>query len=664
MRAIRFAPLLISTAVLAQQQPPPAPATPQPPNQPPAQAAPPKFEDFPAQVKLGIRAAAVRSAWPVIPVAVIVPDGDSYIDAVASWNVRGRYPVLIDDGSKQAREDIARFVRAFAPTKVVRWKRLAASEKGRRERMEEAVRKVWSSQLPGEAAPPAINDQNQLVARWRAIGVVPPGVVVANADDPAWPAALALAVGRTQPICWVSAEQNVNAVMALDKALELGKQIEDACIATGMSWSGMGDELDAIALCLNTPVKVQIESEIMATTDLLGRGAKDGQPSRGEHWAWCGQIFGDEAQAAYQSMCSLFLRAKGAWLFDGYPDVDEWAKYDATQAASFFGKINLATKVFDTPRQSSTHWREAAAAPVEADIVCVNTKGGADEFNLEPGQCRPGDIPFLTRPVAVYFVHSFSAAVPGERSTVAARWLERGAYAYFGSVAEPYLGSFPPTPMLTARMASAFPWGAAGRLDGRVWRLATIGDPLFTLGDAGPKSELSLPLQDAKDLQELMAAAVREKDYAQGATLLAMLGRDKDAAQLAAAVRKDDKAAFTPELAMAAVLPAFRVGDLALLMACMEVIPPEQASGAHRDALWLAAWPKLSTLDESGFRTLEKHLREDQIGRDAHELAKAMSPKLGVRPAAELINRVRDRAKTDYDRNELEAAAKRFGIRK
>jgi hypothetical protein len=656
--------LLAATSLLAQEQPG-SPATPTPPSEAARQGLPENIDEYPPQVKLGIRVAAVRSAWPVIPLVVIVPDGESYIEAVAAWNLRGRYPVLIDDGSEQAREEIACFVRGFAPAKVVRWQRSGKPEGGRREGIESAVRRVWSAPLPGETAPPEIRDQNQLVSRWRAVGVVPPGVVVASPEDPAWTAALALSVGRMQPICWVSAGQNINAVMTLENASALAKQIEDACIATGLSWNNLGDELEAVALCLNSPAKTQQDaSNVCATTDLIGRMEKDGSRSQGPRWAWCGQIFGSESRAAYQAMCSLFLRTKSAWLFDGYPGGDPWQKYDATEAASFFEKIKLETKLFDAPRQSAVHWRQAAASPVEADIVCVNTKGMADEFNLEPGQCRPGDVPLLTRPAMVYMVHSFSAAVPGERTTVAGRWLERGAYAYIGSVYEPFLHSFPPTPMVAARLASAFPWGAAGRVDSELWKIATFGDPLLTLGDAGPKSELELPLKDASDTQALVAAAVGAREYAEAATLLTLSGRDKEAAQLAAAVRKDEPKAFDAALAAAAVLPAFRAGDLALVLACMDAIPPERATGAQRDALWLAAWPKLQTLDEKAYRTLEKHLREDQVGRDAHELAKEMAPKLGVRAAAELINRVRDRAKTDYDRRELEAAAKRFGIRK
>src|SRR4051812_21537986 len=64
--------------------------------------------DLPAQVRLGLRAEAVRRGWAAAPVVVIVSDPLSYVRAIGGWTLRSRYPVLLDDGSPSAREDIAR----------------------------------------------------------------------------------------------------------------------------------------------------------------------------------------------------------------------------------------------------------------------------------------------------------------------------------------------------------------------------------------------------------------------------------------------------------------------------------------------------------------------------------------------------------------------------
>jgi hypothetical protein len=69
-------------------------------------------------------------------------------------------------------------------------------------------------------------------------------------------------------------------------------------------------------------------------------------------------------------------------------------------------------------------------------------------------------------------------------------------------------------------------------------------------------------------------------------------------------------------------------------------------------------------LDEAALRVLEANLRPDQIGPDASELARGFTVKFGRREAAALINTVREKARTEYDRVEIEDAMKRYGIRK
>ena len=102
----------------------------------------------------------------MVPTVVIVPGGDSYIEAIAQWTPQARFPVLIDDGSARAREDIARFVRAFKPPQVVRWERAGEAAATTRERIEGAVRAVWSAQLPGEPEAPARRLRRRCSNRW------------------------------------------------------------------------------------------------------------------------------------------------------------------------------------------------------------------------------------------------------------------------------------------------------------------------------------------------------------------------------------------------------------------------------------------------------------------------------------------------------------------
>ena len=144
---------------------------------------PVRVEDLPPQVRLGVRAELLRRQLSVIPTVVIVRDERSYVVAISEWSPeKGRFPVLIDDGTPQARLQIARFVRAFEPTKVVRWsapeENTWPAEKGIRKMLvEAALSSSWGAEGPGRA-----------LERYKQLGHNPPGVVAASMDDPAWTA--------------------------------------------------------------------------------------------------------------------------------------------------------------------------------------------------------------------------------------------------------------------------------------------------------------------------------------------------------------------------------------------------------------------------------------------------------------------------------------------
>src|SRR5262249_17246431 len=95
------------------------------------------------------------------------------------------------------------------------------------------------------------------------------------------------------------------------------------------------------------------------------------------------------------------------------------------------------------------------------------------------------DIP-PSLPTAVLMIHSFSAANPNDPGTIAGRWLANGAFVYFGSMFEPYLQSFRPPRLVASLAEEGVPLGAATRRlasepFGHPWRLASLGDPLFSV---------------------------------------------------------------------------------------------------------------------------------------------------------------------------------------
>jgi len=574
--------------------------------------------DLPPQVRLGRRAELVRANAPVIPEVVIVTDGPSYLAAVAAWKPEGRFPVLIDDGSWQAAEDIARFVRAFEPRRVVRWAggERAARGDARREAVESAVASAW-----GAAGEPAA-----MVEFWRAHNHVPPAIVVADGADPAWTAALALAAGRALPIAWVSLERrNVSGAMSRPDADALCAEIERACDATGLAWRALGDDIDAVALCLNAAVKIETsEREFVATTDRVGRPAIGA--SAGERWAWSSQIFGTEAEAAYRAMCGLFLRPASAWVFDSYPHEAPWSLYDGTEAAGVLREAGMRVTLDDAPRQGIADWRARSLRAVDAGVVLLNSKGNRDWFELTPGRAHAGDVPMLAAPAIVHMVHSWSANAPRNRATVGARWLERGAYAYCGSVQEPTLPAFVPTPLVARRLVLGSAWAAAVRNEGApLWRIAVMGDPLIALGPPARRIDGALPLDGVEDEGETTKRAASETDYETLVRSLWLAGRDADAAKLAAALLAERREAVTPRFARDALFPVFRAGaDSTFLDLYARLAPDDAGDGAARDALWFVGRrviPQGGAARDQALLLLRQHARPDQLDADNAELA-------------------------------------------
>ncbi|MCC6660749.1 MAG: hypothetical protein IT437_07675 [Phycisphaerales bacterium] len=643
----RALPLFLAACLLAQEQP-----------------APPQIDPraLPPSVRLGLRVQQVRLRIGVIPVAVIVPDAASYVAAVSGWTTAARYPVLIDDGSQPASEDIGRFVRAFAPERIVRFK-VADAWPGdgpdRRQKIEDTVAAAWG----------ALGVKN-LGPKWSELKYTPPGIVIASEADPAWTAALALAAGRGQPLAWINsvgAPAGVGQDMTMDSANSLAAAVESACQATGLPWKDLGDALDSVTICLDVPGRVLSGGDDrVALTDFVGRRDDGAGRVQGGRWAWCGQVFGPEPRCAYAAMCALFLQPKAAWLFDGYQDTPPYSMWDATKAADPLNRVGIVATVSDTPHQGAAEWELRSSIPLQAGLVMVNTQGGADYFDLAPGRERSGDVPVLGVPAMVYFVHSWSAANPGDRATIAGRWLERGVYAFAGSIQEPYLQAFPPTPTVAARLL-ALPWGAAVRLDdGPAWRITVIGDPLMTLGPPAPKAAVDLPLVGVTDAADGLALLLQAKEYARALRLLVLLGRDGDAARLARGLLDSDAKAVTSEIAAESVLPVFRAAavnrgaTIAVLFGRMN--PIDAARPGLRDALWLACLPGLgATRDEAVLNALSDNLRPDQPGRDAAALAVALGAVHG-RPAAEALL-ARARALRDYypDHVAVDDAVRRLG---
>ena len=581
---------------------------------------------MPPEVRLGARVETLRRAWPVAPLVVIAESPGAYLDAIGEWSPQRRFPVLLDDGTDASREDIARFVRAFAPERV----RVHAIEDDQgfsREAIERAAAAAWDA--PDEPARRAL---------WVQHGFTPPGVVVADERDDAWPAAAALAAGRGEPIVWVqSPSGRAGSRMKANQQRDLTDAIEAAVRTWGWSWDTLGDDLDAVTLCLNAPTKTTGgDGEILALTDVIGRSFS------GERWAFAGAIVGNESESAYRAMCALFLQPKDAWLFNGYTGGGAFQAYDTAPAGELFEKAGLALPFDGRAPRGAMEWAQEATGGVRAGLVCVNTSGTRRRFDLAPGRSYGVDIPLLHVPSAVHFIHSFSAQNLNDRSSIARAWLDQGAFVYVGSVDEPFLQAFVPPSLLARRLLASVPMGAAARVSGSAWKINVLGDPLYTLGPSARAFGEAIDFEGLSSSEQLLSAALAEKDFDRAGRLLAVLGRDSDVVELARAVLADEAQRVGAGLAGTATLAAVRTGDLDLVGRLWTALDPTQREDPRLlNPVWHLLEPALGTTSDARLVGLASaSVRNGRYARDATLAARATARVDGDAAATALLTRL------------------------
>lgn len=608
------------------------------------------MREAPPTFRLGVRVLTHRSTRSASPVLVIAEDAASYINAIGQWTPSTMFPVLIDDGSQRAAEDIARFARAFKPEQIVRLGQDEPMPSGwhdRRKLIENTLGSIWG----------IADDEDlmgRLISHWQFAVHAPPGVVVADPIDPAWTGALALAAGHAQPILWFDRSTisgTVDSQVGEGLTGELIEFIETELEATGMTWQGLGDTIDAITISMNIPVRCKLPSirenanEFFALTDVLGKHKALSSPrgTRLQRWAWSGQLFGNESVAAYRAMCGLFLQPTNAWVFDGYPNREPWNAYDGAGVVANLAKANLPATLLDTPNQGLDSWRSATTRPLDADLVFVTTKGMASYFDLEPGRAHAQDVPVLDRPVAASFVHSWSAVRPNDSNTIAGVWLDRGAFMYVGSVHEPYLQAFIPSPILALRLMGGLPWGAAVRSDGLspIWKVTVLGDPLLAIGSERPRTDL-IEIDGADPIEPTVAELVKAEQFNDAIRTMVLLGRDSDATRLADALRKEQPESFDAAMAEIVGMPAFRGHNKDLMVACVLKLDTDIVdSSGIGDALWHAAESDLRTgVSPEMAAALERSLRGSRTVRDAIRLAGSVEATQGVAGRNAVLERV------------------------
>ena len=656
-RLVATATLALASGVIAQQGQAPD-ATPWP-------------------VALGLHVATIERRAPVQDRVVLVPDEATFLDELAQWGPEGRWPILVEDDVYAPM-----FVRAFNPKRIVRRTERAASLKDAAA-VHAAVARAVTRSFGGD--PSSQSPRQAMEAR----NFAPTGLAAYAPDDPAFVAAAALAAGHGMiPVPLEGSFGGSNDRLDAAGFAKLDVAITQSFTATGMPYTGMGDALDAIAICRTIALQAAPDlppdrvpalpgvpavkpGEPLAITDALCRGAD------GRRYAVAGCIFGSSARSAYAAMCSLFLARETLLAVDCYGDAQPFTAYGLAGIVEGLAQAGMKASAVSGPRADLSDWRDRLLAGFTADMLFMNSSGNADFFDMGvPGKTGsenrggPGDVPVLSRPLALHLIHSFSLQQPADRETIGGRWLESGAYAYVGSVHEPYLPAFVPPAEVLERLVNAVPFAVAARhWDGPFalpWRVQTLGDPLMLC--AAPKG-----LPAAERIPSTPTLPGQEDAFAACKSALERAKNDRDGAASAEAVRalvrvgRDGAAAqfwsicsgqpWAARVAPVALEPLFRQRDAdGFLKAYALTAEP---TPRQRDMLWQLWGQRLDRLkDPESFTLFERATRTTWPSMDWQRLLRPMSAACGADRARAALLRAVQSTRNPQQRAALEALLK------
>ncbi len=408
----------------------------------------------------------------VIDQVCLVPDVPTFLEAITTWDRGHAFPILFDDV-----ESSFRFIRAFHPARVIRYPKAGAPIPGEKlwGRALAVIGSSWS--VGGESGPAPPGD-----AVPRSLGPTPPGVVLSSPEAPMLAGAVALAAGRFQPLVRLDHQRHYGDLLSSDEFGSFDRDLTWAVRDKVPLYADLGDECDFLTIAGDWPYRCRdAKGEVNAVDDRLGRSVGSEQ-----RWAFAGRLMGGPTESVYRAMCSLFLQPDSAVMFNGYDEKAlPWSDYSMRAASIRLSRVLPTSQVSGERQAGIDGWHETFDPLNKHGLILINSHGSPTVFNLRGGPASAADIP-LGVPSAVLMIHSFSAADPADPATIAGRWLANGAFAFFGSMNEPFLAAFRNPPLVADLLAEDLPVVAAVRATlaepyGTPWRLVFLGDPLFRI---------------------------------------------------------------------------------------------------------------------------------------------------------------------------------------
>ncbi len=422
---------------------------------------------------------------------VLVPDERAFIEAIRQWTPKRFWPVLIEDGWFTPM-----FVAAFAPSRVLRWSRIA------------------------DPADTDISDSlsNVISAHHRRISAKssnrprPPGIVALDPNGPLRTGGLALALGRRQPVIATVVGNSVYRLLDSDAALSMNATLVEAAARQGVHARG---EWFGLTLAAQFPYKYRVDDihqgdanknqasrSLRALDDLIGQWTLDGghQTLR---VAVVGRLTGGPAQGVYQAMCSLFLQPQRMLWVDTYAENHGglWPQFHMDAAVKVI-RDRFRCDLMSGSELTLERFRAATHPINRYGMIWMNTSGGSTVWTI-PGKGRTDDFPIGAATV-MNVIHSHSLASAWNSDTLAGRAIAGGAYWYFGAMHEPYLHAFNTPAGMVHKIKAGTPIAFAARkislspgMGAVPWRLMLVGDPLYVLRESAATRVPSDPIEAA-----------------------------------------------------------------------------------------------------------------------------------------------------------------------
>ena len=619
------------------------------------------------QIRLGARVGGLTSQLPRLDRVVLVPDLATWLDEIQQWGARGTWPVLIEDD-----RFTPIFVRRFAPRQLVRRASVADSVPESSENRKALALRIQSSFW----RPVSATEDSSTTARiYRDLNWIPPGIVATDFTDPAWPAALALAMLRGQLLVDLPGDfGQPNGSLDASGFRSLKQSVTGFFESSGWSWKTMGDDLDALTLCRSMPVRVNMslpanlrprisglksdrDTPPVALTDLLCRNED------GSRYAVCGWIFGSQIRSIYMAMCALFIERDSVGLVDGYDRKRGGTAYALANAEEVLEPLSYETRLLAKGTQASRmNWLPLMSTGVPADVLFINSSGRSGFMDMTAGtRLRAADIPVLNHPLALYLIHSFSLFAPETPTSIGGRWLDRGVYAYVGSCNEPLLGAFRPSSHMIRQLSLYVPFIVAARLFesefSKPWRVVTIGDPLMLVEP--PSKRRLMELDDMIDVAEIdldvrmdLVRRLRAEEDVTPAMLkdLHLLGQDDLAFGLWNTLGDD----ATPQHAHAILPVFFQKSDRAGFRDAFQ--RAGEPAGEAREMLWTLHGGRSASFRSAGDISLfERNLRGDLMAQDLEALMPSIVRVRGAGSKRAAIVSAMNRRPGPSDMNQLKA---------